>query len=360
MYKFSDIKILQIEISNHCNAACPQCPRNVFGGKTIPTLPLKTWNMTEFKNLFSIDLLKELSQVYFCGTYGDPLTNKHIVHMCKFLKENNPNIEIGIHTNGGIGKTSTYSELAQYTDFIAFGIDGIKNTNHIYRRNVKWNKLMANTAAYINAGGKAIWDFIVFDHNQHQVEIARELSKSLGFTDFFVKCTSRFLNREHKYKDVLPVYNKQGFLDYTINIPTDKKYVNKNYEILNQVQSQHSSLEKYANTTCIKCNADRIKEIYIGADGYVFPCGWLHDRMYGVEVESHSDYIKIRELITQAGGITKTNIFYNSLENIVNGSWFNIISDSWTNQNRLERCGIMCGETLNLIMSQNDEINYKK
>ena len=96
MYKFSDIRALQLEVSNYCNAACPQCPRNYFGGRTIPTLPLKTWTLVDFKKIFSNDLLQQLEQVYFCGTYGDPLTNPNIVNMCKFLKESNPNINIGM------------------------------------------------------------------------------------------------------------------------------------------------------------------------------------------------------------------------------------------------------------------------
>ena len=72
MHKLADIKILQLEISNYCNAACPQCPRNYFGGKTISTLPLSRWSLSVFKKLFTPDLLKSIEEIYFCGTYGDP------------------------------------------------------------------------------------------------------------------------------------------------------------------------------------------------------------------------------------------------------------------------------------------------
>lgn len=112
MIKFSDICVLQIEVSNYCNASCPQCPRNFFGGRVIPTLPLRSWRLVEFKKIFNVQLLDQLTQVYFCGTYGDPLTNTNLIEMCKFLKDGNPKIEIGIHTNGGIGKPEKFQTLA--------------------------------------------------------------------------------------------------------------------------------------------------------------------------------------------------------------------------------------------------------
>jgi len=355
MYQFKDIRVLQLEISSHCNAACPQCPRNYFGGQTIPTLPLTRWSMLEFKKMITIELLEQLDQVYFCGTYGDPMTNKHIVEMCQFLKEVTNKIRIGIHTNGGIGSEETYQELAQCTDFIAFGIDGLEDTNQIYRRNVKWPKVMRNTQAYIKNGGHAIWDYIVFKHNEHQINEANELSKELGFSEFNIKKTSRFINRKHEYKDSLPVYHQQGYIDYNISLPTNPIYINKNYKILNSV----NSISKYTQETEISCNACRINEVYIGADGFVFPCGWLHDRLYGPEVESHSDYIKMKAMMADAGGWENANIFYTSLKDIVDGIWFKKIEESWDTSARLERCGLMCGKLINFIKDQNEGLTYK-
>jgi MoaA/NifB/PqqE/SkfB family radical SAM enzyme len=358
MFKFNEIKILQLEISNYCNASCPQCPRNYFGGKTIPTLPLRKWNMADFKTIFTTDLLENLQQVYFCGTYGDPMTNKNIVEMCQFIKTINSNIKIGIHTNGGVGTTDTFSALAKYTDFIAFGIDGLQDTNHIYRRGTHWQKIIDNSQAYINNGGKAIWDFIVFEHNQHQVDDAKNMSMSLGFDSFNVKKTSRFFNRKHKLSDHQVVFDRNGQIDYTISIPTDAKYINEGYiEIKNLIQQ--SAMDQYIKDTEISCNAIRINEVYIGAEGFVFPCGWLHDRFYGPEVENTKDHSLIKELLVKAGGWTKANVFYTSLSDIVNGAWFSTIEESWASNNRLERCALLCGKNINVIGSQNKEIKYK-
>ena len=358
MYKYQDIRVLQIEISNYCNAACPQCPRNYYGGKTMPTLPLRKMSLSDFKKIFSLDLLSNLQQVYFCGTYGDPMTNPHIVEMIQFVKESNHHIEVGIHTNGGIGRAKNYQDLARVVDFIAFGIDGLQDTNHIYRRHVNWQRVMDNCKAFISAGGRAIWDFIVFRHNQHQVESARSLSHHMGFKNFTVKRTGRFLDRAHQYSDSLAVYNSKGFIDYTIAVPTNTEHINENYQSI-KFYRDTQGIRNYTRTTKITCNANRIKEVYIGADGFVFPCGWLHDRLYGAEVEGHADHVLIKELMARAGGLTATNVFHASLQNIVDGKWFKVIEKSWEDGNRLERCGIMCGEKINLIGKQNTEVTYK-
>jgi MoaA/NifB/PqqE/SkfB family radical SAM enzyme len=359
MIKFQDVKVIQFEVSNYCNAACPQCPRNYFGGATIATLPLKKWSLQEFKKIFSAQLIAQLEEIYFCGTYGDPMTNQHILSMCCFLKESNSKIRVGIHTNGGVGNIRKYQELAKTVDFIAFGIDGLANTNHIYRRDVVWNRVMENSTEFINSGGYAIWDYIVFEHNQHQVDDARLLSQNLKFKEFNVKKTSRFLKRNHIFNNRLDVYNSNGNIDYTISLPSNKKYINTGYHSLNKIILTQP-VNEYANNTSINCNAFRIKEIYIGADGFVFPCGWLHDRLYGPEEETHSDRALITDLMIQAGGNKYTNIFYSSLEEILQGPWFDIIKQSWTNDNRLERCGVMCGSDINLIKDQNINITYKK
>jgi MoaA/NifB/PqqE/SkfB family radical SAM enzyme len=317
---------------------------------------LRKWSLVEFKNLFTNKLSNQIQEVYFCGTYGDPLTHNKIVEMCQYLKQQNKTIKIGIHTNGGIGKTQWYCDLVEYTDFIAFGIDGLEDTNHLYRRNVKWNQVLENAQAYIQTGGFAIWDYVVFEHNEHQVEDARQLSKQLGFKEFNIKKTSRFFKRNHEYNTSLNVYNKHGEIDYTISVPKNKEYLNQGYQVINKLEN----ITDYSKSTTIKCNACQIGEIYIGADGFVFPCGWLHDRMYGPESELHMDYLLIKKLIDKAGGYKNTNIFYSSLTQIINGPWFDVIEQSWSNADRLERCGIMCGSKVNLIKDQNTYITYKK
>lgn len=351
---YEDVNKLELELTTHCNAACPQCPRNMYGGRVIDDLPLVSWSIKDFKKSFPVSFLKKLDLIYFCGTYGEPLANKDIVDISEYIKFVSPGCRIGAHTNGGIKTKELYKQLAGCLDFLAFGIDGLADTNHLYRRNVSFKKVMENASEFIKAGGEANWDYIVFRHNQHQVEEAKNLSKSLGFKNFNVKRTVRFFNKAHQIVDKVDVQNEDGEYQYSIYPPTLKDYINVNYE-----SWQDIDINDYINNTCIDCFAKKNKNIYVAADGQVFPCGWLSDRMYGYEAKQTKDYHKIRQMIDEVG-VEYTNCLTSDIETVLQGPWLKMIEDSWTNNNRLARCSVHCGEKINMIGEQNKEIRYRK
>jgi sulfatase maturation enzyme AslB (radical SAM superfamily) len=107
-----------------------------------------------------------------------------------------------MNTNGGLQTTFWWYELAkimnQPRDYVVFSIDGLESTNATYRQNVVWNKIMSNTRSFIEAGGSAHWDMLVYRHNEHQVDEARRLSSELGFANFNLKLTGRFFNKNHE------------------------------------------------------------------------------------------------------------------------------------------------------------------
>jgi len=349
-FSYQKIKVLQAEITSNCNASCPQCPRNVYGGRTIPNLPITRWDTKDLPKMFRNKFVGNLDMVYLCGTYGDPMMHPQVFEIVDWFKQRNPKLRIGIHTNGGVGRIDVYRKLAPVVDFIAFGIDGLDDTNHLYRRKVKWGKVMERVEVFISAGGKAHWDYIVFEHNQHQVEKARTLAATLGFSEFNVKKTARFLNRKHEVVPYQPVLDQNGNEQYRIYPPSIPQFTNKQIDM--------PSSEDLA-VTPITCNAQRIKEVYVAADGMVFPCGWLHDRLYGPEVEGTDDHVNMLKMLRMIGGSLSANCNYVDLEEIVDGKWFKMISDSWGGRDRLQRCAVMCGSCMNPIGAQNEEINYK-
>jgi hypothetical protein len=322
---------LELELTTKCNASCPQCVRNFYGGPKWPSLPLISSKLEFLKDKLG-DFLHEIDGIKLCGTYGDPCVHNEIVEIVKWLVTY-PNLNITINTNGGMDKNH-WRDLAKVLSthgYVTFGIDGLEDTNHLYRKNVDWNILMRNVKNFIDAGGVAAWQFIVFEHNQHQVEQAKELSEKLGFKYFFIKKTIRFINKEHKSVEFNPVVHKNKV--YYLKPPTDEKYLFKGYQPYKNINLK---------TVDIECTAKKINHLYIGADGYVFPCGWLHDRLYGYEPERQGDNVKMFKLMELAGGKEKANIKHTPIKEIINGEWFRILEESWTNENRLERCAVQC------------------
>ena len=147
MFDYNIIDEYQIEITSLCNASCPQCPRNINGEGINPYMPVTSLSRSTIDLAFPIDLVQRLRQVFFCGSYGDPITHPNFLDILKDFRRKSPTVWLYLHTNGGIRNPDWWAELATILNGygkIDFGIDGLADTNHIYRKNVNWDKLIAN------------------------------------------------------------------------------------------------------------------------------------------------------------------------------------------------------------------------
>ena len=237
-----DIKILHLEPTDACNAACPQCARETdsnFDKNSVHQLSLE-----QIRQLIDKSFIKGLNKMFMCGTYGDPAAGKSTLDIYRYFREINPAITLGMNTNGGLRDVNWWTQLAgllnQTKDYVVFSIDGLSDTNHIYRVNVNWNKVIENAEAFIEAGGSAHWDMLVFEHNQHQVEQAEKLASSLGFKWFRAKVSKR-----HQDYPVSFLNAPKGWRDPTVT------------------------------EGAIDCHAIKESSIYISARARVYPCCWL-------------------------------------------------------------------------------------
>ena len=91
----------------------------------------------------SIINVKGQKVINFCGNNGDPIYHTNFIELCNKLKNNNNTIHI---VTNGSAKTQNWWESLTTTlneyDTITFSIDGLEDTNHIYRKNAKWNSIM--------------------------------------------------------------------------------------------------------------------------------------------------------------------------------------------------------------------------
>lgn len=254
-----EVKIIHVEASTFCNSRCPLCPRNLYGYNIPGVYPEVNLSLDTFEKVL-INYPKR-NYVYFNGNLGDPMMNPEIASLAGITS-----CPTSITTNGSIGRKETWVSLAQEKIHVTFSIDGLEDTNHLYRQDVQWSKIMERVDWYISAGGKATWKFIIFRHNQHQIEQARSMSKYLGFKNFQV---------ENHGRNYGPALDNNGNITHWI-LPHDSDLKPKSYDVavgIARYKIDHWNFGNFVEKIYdIDCEHERDHMIYINAQGKISPC----------------------------------------------------------------------------------------
>lgn len=341
------IRSIEFELTTDCNARCPQCARNYFGGYKWPTVPDKRLELKWIKDKIPSYVYDNLDYIRLCGTYGDPLAHPDILRIITFFKEQN--VPLVINTNGALRNANFYTKLASIldqTDKVYFGIDGLEDTHALHRIGTDFNRVKRNLIAFNKAGGVSIVSFLIFEHNEHQVNDVKKLAFDCGANDFAVKSTSRFISKDYRHINELDVFDITGKnITHTIRPTQVPQYKNNGYHV-------YENLDMDAKH--IRCFSQRTTSISIGADGYLMPCPWLNDRLYGFEAEKSPDRKKMFDMMGEIGGQEKANLNYTSFDDIVwsNNGWFNKIKESWNSTaDALHRCKSQCHKD-NILLNE--------
>ncbi len=347
MYTFSEIKQVHLEVTERCNAACPQCPRRIEGGVLNPRLTMAELSLGQVQSLLRPEFLQQLKKVYLCGNYGDAAAATDTLGIVRYLRESSHNLQIGVHSNGSLRDGAWWAELAAVigqNGYARFAIDGLEDTNHIYRRNTDWQKILVNAQAFIAARGRAEWDFIVFAHNEHQVESARALAEQMGFASFNVKRTARFLKREQVSADSpVPVRHRSGAVESELAPPALTEHRHPVAEQLSSAAARQQSYTGFLAEREIRCQVAQSKSLYISARGYILPCCWLAGMLHNPENAETRQFATEFPDLEASGFIDGLK---KSLKDIVMGDFFQrAVSSRWPkgSTGRLEVCARVCG-----------------
>lgn len=345
----SDIRVLQVEPTSRCNLACPQCARMDLG-KLNSRLPIKDLPEKDIAKVFPESLIPQLEQVLFNGNYGDPVIYPHLMQMVdRLLEFGRP--RIFIYTNGSLRNPEWWSELGRKLSegrhLVIFSVDGLSDTNAYYRVNSNFEKIMANAQAYIDAGGRARWDYLMFAHNIHQVDEAMELAKNMGFKLFNKKKTARFIYDNHiaenKNNSSTPIFNKKSEVKAQLE-PA-------NYEALSKfdyIKEKYGSWQNYVNETEINCKyRNEMAGLYVDFNADVWPCCWLGAPKYFV-YPTNTQRQQLDKILAQYPE-DFNNLRSHNWADILNHPWFNeLLVKSWSNKieddnAKLITCGRTCG-----------------
>lgn len=336
-----DIFYLQIEPTSHCNSKCPHCPRflttDYWGVESTvqlhPDLILSHMDIeTVVKNL-ELDKMAALGTVRIEGDKGDPLMHPDIELLVDAFAQAPSQPVIELVTNGSIRSPEWWYDLAQkkYPRLkVFFSIDGLEDTNHLYRVGLKYDRILDNAQAFIDGGGTAIWKTLIFKHNYHQQKDMELQSKKMGFKEFHVTSSdpSRFKNIE---KWPVEIKGQTHYLEYIdceercvrhekINIPISKTPVPRIERLCPNLIKGH---------------------VYINYLNQVIPCCMMH-------FDTQLNYPGKHQLEKLTSGFDKLDLKIKKMSEVLAGEFFSTkLTESLMSNQRHDTCAKICGTSIN-------------
>ena len=316
-----NLKKIELELSTYCNAKCPLCARTQF----IDNVDLEHISLKDIIRLFPTLESCEHKQFKFCGVLGDPLMNPEILEITKYIVKNNGYCNIS--TNSGIQTEQFWFELGRISAetknvYVHFAVDGFEETNHIYRVNIDFNIINRNMQAYFEGGkGDMLggWTYIVFDHNEHEVELAKKRATELNL-DFVIRTGMR---------NSLSTCSTAKVSD-----KTEHTKAKKFKELQKKVETETVSKEIIDSVVCKYVHED---EIFISGHLKLFPCCFLWD-----------SYFKNKENIRQKlafDNLNWNNLKINSIDEVLQHKYYKtVLQESWnpSHNKHLKRCLLTC------------------
>jgi len=337
MIDYKDIRQIHLEIATLCNARCPWCPRNFWGYPLNGGYPELYLTLEHTKKIFNQDFLKQLTRIRINGNYGDIVMNPDGEHIVEYFRSSNKDIKIQVNTNGGARKSDFWKSLAKNRARVCFAIDGLADTHSLYRQDTLWRTVIKNAKTFIANGGEAVWQFIQFDHNSHQINACKQMSKDLGFVKFKVINGNR---------TNAPVFNKNGSLSHVIGNYNESTDLDQLLESKTQDQILlEDIIDQKTESNSLSCETINDKSIYIAANGDVSPCCYLgfYPKTYG-----KGNYFEAanKQLISL---IHENNALEYDIEHCI--KWFANVEKKWKEKTykngRLVICDDNCGSCKN-------------
>ena len=176
-----------IDASHKCMLKCHKCERAwyVKNRQKVPG------------NDLTVDQFKKIARYYtnfieFCGQRGDVVMNPDLAKFLEITYE--AGIDTKVNTAAGYRDMNWYIECfkANPNCDLTFGIDGLPEQSHIYRKNqdgVKLFNIMVEATKHLNK--KPVWQYIAFNYNEDNIELAKEMARDNNII-FELNVSARF------------------------------------------------------------------------------------------------------------------------------------------------------------------------
>ena len=327
MLSLTEIKHLHIEFSTICNARCPLCPRNLFGYPVNNGYVETNFSLALAKKSFPPTFIKQLTNIHINGNFGDFVSNPESIEIIRYFRESGNTI-IKISTNGSARSDDFWKELGLIRKIhVNFCLDGLEDTHHLYRQDTNWQRILHNANTFMSAGGIAIWKMIKFDHNSHQIDDCKKLSKELGFSHFQLIDDGRNCG---------PVFDRKGNFSHSIGNWKGPQTIDE------VVKMPLDNIGIFDRRRKITCQAKLLRGIYASADGKVYPCCWLG---FSPETFENKYFTNKNKQIKEV--MSNNSLHEYDLETCI--QWFKNVESSWDKKafqsGLIKICDVECGHS---------------
>ena len=169
--------IIIIDVCNVCNLRCPLCPT----GNTTIARKQAMLSLEQYKEIF--DKIKEYALVVSLYNHGEPLLNPDVFSIIEHTHRNRVGTNISSNFNWP-QPVDINDFIRSGLDYVTVSLDGV--TQEAYQQyrvrgdiaevfdNMK--RLLAAKKALKSKTPFVEWQFIVFKHNEHEMDEARRLA----------------------------------------------------------------------------------------------------------------------------------------------------------------------------------------
>jgi len=270
---------LSVEPTNCCNLSCPHCPTG------LKTLTRKQGNITLDSYYKVID--ETSSKLVYLMLYfqGEPFLNKDIIKMIEYAEQKG--LYVMTSTNAHfINEENVQNIVESGLDKLIISLDGITEEVYTtYRRGGKLEKVRDAIKSVVACKKKLMskkpfieLQFIVFSHNEHQIDDAKKLSKELGVDKISFKSAQ-----------IYDINNNFCFL------PSNEKY--SRYKLS---ASGNHTLKRTIKRGCYKMWSSAV----ITWDGNLVPCCYDKDANF---IMGNINEKKLKEILGSPSYLTFRN-----------------------------------------------------
>jgi MoaA/NifB/PqqE/SkfB family radical SAM enzyme len=237
---------MHIETTTRCILACPACPRTNWHDITKKPVAKQDLDIDVLEKFLDCDSGNQVNHFWLCGDYGDSIYYPDLFELIKRFRNK---VRFTIVTNGSRQTEIFWNTLASLVtdkDCIIFSIDGLEDTNHLYRINSDWPSIMMGLDIMVKSPAQVHWKTIIFKFNYNKLAEMKTFANDKGAI-WHAEKTHRYGNAD--------LESPQEFVEVN-HVFQDKFVSNEQIEIEPRCEKEAA---------------------LVSASGYFYPCAYIRN-----------------------------------------------------------------------------------